>query len=506
MKANQKMCKNDIAISPVVGVILMITLILAVAITILAYVNTQTAGKMSYTQNLVDSLKQQLNGDEDGPPDTQEGSQNPGGDEKAGGGESNPSEGSGDPVEMSGGGDWWDESWDYRAPLSFSNENFDEDLSNFPIYVSIEDTSFTKSQKNGNDICFISGDHKTKLDHEIEYFDSNTGKLIAWVKIPQINSETETKIYIYYGNSNCKDQQSPVNVWSNDYILVHHFKESNGEIVDSTTYSNVGTTQGSGVKSIQGKIGNAVKLDSNDNYISITNSDSIRNIDNSLTVEGWFMLDSIKSYIPTPIIEKGERLPADLNYDGIVNAKDFSLIQSHFLNSDNKGQIYESPYPLWDINNDGWTDILDFGVYTGQFGQQSPVWAVYILEEKLIFSSSGLQNEIKSKRSFTEEDIGEWIHFTIIFDGENSYIYINGELDNSIKNAGSIDEILTDLKIGRSNNINYLGTSDQLPYYFNGKLDEIRLSDNPKDQIWISITHINQNNPGIFYTIGEEES
>jgi hypothetical protein len=68
------------------------------------------------------------------------------------------------------------------------------DLSNFPVLISITDTDLRdKARSDGNDIVFRWDDGTCAtgpcigLDHEIEKWNSSTGELIAWVRIPTYN-------------------------------------------------------------------------------------------------------------------------------------------------------------------------------------------------------------------------------------------------------------------------------------------------------------------------------
>jgi hypothetical protein len=73
----------------------------------------------------------------------------------------------------------------------------------------------------------------SRLFHEIEAFDVTSGTLVVWVNIPSISSTTDTTLYIYYGNSQCGNQQRPRKTWNSDYLDVWHFNQESGPAVDS---------------------------------------------------------------------------------------------------------------------------------------------------------------------------------------------------------------------------------------------------------------------------------
>ena len=76
----------------------------------------------------------------------------------------------------------------------------------------------------------------TKIYHEVESFDSSSGKLVAWVNIPSISSSSDTSFYMYYGNSEVSDQEFPERVWDQDYCGVWHLDNFR----DSTLNENNG--------------------------------------------------------------------------------------------------------------------------------------------------------------------------------------------------------------------------------------------------------------------------
>ena len=78
-------------------------------------------------------------------------------------------------------------------------------LSNFPVLVTLtgdSDLSTSKVGSSGQGIRFTS-DGTTLLDYEIEEYtgDTNSGTLVAWVKVPTLDHDDTTYIYIHYGQT-----------------------------------------------------------------------------------------------------------------------------------------------------------------------------------------------------------------------------------------------------------------------------------------------------------------
>ncbi|MEK7227313.1 MAG: DUF2341 domain-containing protein, partial [Patescibacteria group bacterium] len=128
---------------------------------------------------------------------------------------------------------WYDSGWDYRKKITINPQNVTAGLSNFPMLfsrVDLELRATTSSgyvaSSTGGDILFTDENH-AKIPHEIEYYASTTGELIAWVKVPFVSSTSTREIYIYYGNDTVPlaNQQDVTNVWNSNYIGVWHLKD-----------------------------------------------------------------------------------------------------------------------------------------------------------------------------------------------------------------------------------------------------------------------------------------
>jgi len=62
----------------------------------------------------------------------------------------------------------------------------------------------------------------------------------------------------------------------------------------------------------------------------------------------------------------------------------------------------------------------------------------------------------------------KWMTIVVTFDGQESRIYIDGQLKNAVKQSAVFTPNVNDLFIGRAE-------SDQYPYWWNGVVDEIRV-------------------------------
>jgi biopolymer transport protein ExbB len=181
-------------------------------------------------------------------------------------------------------GGWYPGGWLYRKPLSIGASNVSSDLTNFPVLVSIpSDTDLAAdAQPDFDDILFTASDGTTKLSHEIEKYNSTTGELVAWVKVPTISSTADTILYMYYGNAAAASQQDPTGVWSNGYAGVWHLHD---DFLDSTANNNDGTNSGS--VDAAGKIGDGSDFLSSNTSVDVPDSATL-DLNSTVTVSVWF--------------------------------------------------------------------------------------------------------------------------------------------------------------------------------------------------------------------------
>lgn len=192
---------------------------------------------------------------------------------------------------------WYSSSsgtWNFRQKIVIDHTKVSTasstTLTNFPVLISTTNVFFKDitngghvGKSDGSDIVFTSGDQTTKLPHELEYYASSTGQLIAWVKVPNLSPNTDTTIYMYYGNQAASDQSNKTAVWDSNYQLVWHLP--NGSTLtanDSTSNANNASTINMSAGS--GKIDGGAVSGSN-TYIA--KSSFAMSSSTSGTIEAW---------------------------------------------------------------------------------------------------------------------------------------------------------------------------------------------------------------------------
>src|SRR3990167_6482029 len=128
----------------------------------------------------------------------------------------------------------WPNGYTYRRTLTVDNTKVSGtgDLTNFPILFSGTYTYLKTTGNGGNvqsatglDIIFTSdANGSIQLAHEQESYGATTGAVNYWVRIPTLDGDADTVIYLFYGKSGVSDTSDPTTLWSS-YLSVWHLKE-----------------------------------------------------------------------------------------------------------------------------------------------------------------------------------------------------------------------------------------------------------------------------------------
>jgi hypothetical protein len=225
------------------------------------------------------------------------------------------------------------------------------------------------SQADGGDIVFTSGNGRVQLDHEVVRYDSSDGTLVAWVKVPQLYSLTDTTLYMYYGHGVVSNQENPTGVWNSDYKGVYHFNEN----VNDSTHNYNGTDSGSSDTS--GQIDRARDFQSPDR-INFASSAWMSGYLDKITMQAWVNPDSISGYdtivgfgtdgdYPTLSLKDGKisywsstTSPRELLSSDTLSTGTWSFVTVTYDGVTDQAKIYLND------NNDG-MDSMSGSTYTG---------------------------------------------------------------------------------------------------------------------------------------------
>ena len=347
---------------------------------------------------------------------------------------------------------WYNGDWLYRKKITIDHTKVAADQTDFPILISKQDADLAqgmgKARTDANDILFTSSNGMTKLPHEIESFTTNNGAIVTWVKVPSLSSTTDTVIYMYYGNLGASSQQNAADVWSNGYAGVWHMGEATGTTrFDSTNDNNdVSETNGPITMSSSGQIANAADfVRASAQYLSITDAAQTGlDITGSITLEAWAKND-LTAAPPFTIIDKAR---------GSCGSGD-------------------PPYYLR-LNN-------------GNAG--------YVREDTVVDGECGTF-PTDSQGSVTSLTFGSWVHVVGTYNGSYTQIF---------KNAVRTDYQSYGLGILNSDGAFYIG-SQVNANYFDGLIDEVRVSNTARSADWITTEYNNQYSPATFLSVLTEQT
>ncbi|HUK38578.1 MAG TPA: DUF2341 domain-containing protein [Methanomicrobiales archaeon] len=346
----------------------------------------------------------------------------------------------------SGHAPWYDCSWHYRKNITIYKGSVVGAQTSFPVLMSFTDSDLqANAQGNGYDILFTDSTGTLKIPHEIETYTSGTGALVAWVKVPTVQSSANTTLYMYFGNPSAGDQEDRTNVWDSGYKAVWHLKETGvgatGEFKDSTSNGNNGQGgYGAGTNPparVTGRIGYGEEFTSGSNeFIRVPDAASLQ-ISGPLTIEGWMY-----GYTWSPT-ETGE------NYRCMIGRQ--------------YGTAGDDSYTTCAFAN-GANPTTPGSWFTGMTGV-----------------SAG------------SVSTGAWNFLATNYTAGTAYMHVNGAYAGKTSSLSiSIDSNPVTIG-GEENDATSIPTER-----FTGILDEIRLSNVARSDTWIKTEYNNENSPSTF--------
>ena len=337
---------------------------------------------------------------------------------------------------------WFDYNWKFRKKITIDSTKIINDLTDFSLLIYLKDEDLRENAgRIGKDIIFVGSDGK-KLKRDIEDYDSLTGELSAWVKIPFLSSIEDTEIYIYYNNPKTI-QTDDKETWDENFLIVQHFEETSGDSLDSTSNNIDGKIQGDLKQGVEGKIDKAYEFDGIDDFVALEDSVLFSDL-NNITIGIWVLP------------QKDQEDRGIIGWEGsqysawqIIMRKQDSIFRTSI--SEKSYQVYlKTP-----LEKDKW-HYLTF-VYNG---------------EQLISYLDGKEKSIKdvpngilTKRKGEFVEIGRY--------NDESWISSSGQVFKS--------------------------------YSFNGLIDQVEISNIARSYFWIKTRFDNQNDPSSFIKSFQQE-
>ncbi|RLI99262.1 MAG: hypothetical protein DRP06_03820 [Candidatus Aenigmatarchaeota archaeon] len=108
---------------------------------------------------------------------------------------------------------WWNSSWLYRKPINITEQSGNT-LIEYPFLITINTASLISQGKMNSDCSDIR--FTDENDNEIPYWiesGCNSENTIIWIKVPSIPANSNTTIYVYYGNPNAISESNWRNIF-----------------------------------------------------------------------------------------------------------------------------------------------------------------------------------------------------------------------------------------------------------------------------------------------------
>ncbi len=328
---------------------------------------------------------------------------------------------------------------------------------NFPVLVT-GTLTYLKTVGNGGrvqsasglDITFASDQNGgTVLSFERAVWSATTGTVEFWIKIPSVSASADVTFYMFYGKSGVVvDPADPTNVWDANYVGVWHFGDGTTlDLNDSTSHANTGTNHGA--TACTGQIrGAACFVQASSQYIDVGNDSSLE-LTSAITIESW-----VKYTGSMPL--NASTFPVIVNNIDPTNTNGYGLL----VHGDNTGAFSDLSY-----------------FQTVQSGLIRPLYSLAKVTANTIYAVAG------------SYDSGAG--------GNNANEYLNTANRNNAFGASAITADTTHITFSKGNNAG-------LTQYWQGFLDEIRISNIQRSSDWLTTGYNNTFDPNTFYTIGNE--
>lgn len=197
--------------------------------------------------------------------------------------------------------------YDYRRSITVNESQVlgSGDFTDFPILISLSEPEFRTTSNGGNvtnssgfDIVFASDDQGVStLDYEMERYNAVTGEITAWVRIPTLDFDDDTIIYVFYGNSSISVSQEDIpGTWNSSYKGVWHMEGDGSTQLDSadSTVSHDATVSGA-TPSAVGKVGYGYDFDGVNDVLTVSDESEL-DLTNTATFEAWVRTDDVTTY------------------------------------------------------------------------------------------------------------------------------------------------------------------------------------------------------------------
>ncbi len=369
-------------------------------------------------------------------------------------------------VAIRGVPNWYNASWGYRERITVDRNKVSGSATSFPVLVNTTDPDWRHTANGGHvgsvtgwDFVFTDRDGLTKLDHEIEKYASTTGEFVSWVRAPFLSSTLDTVVYLYYGNAGASDQQNVTGVWDTNYKGVWHMTTTSTNTTltfDSTVNSNTGT-----------------KLS-----VSEPTSTSTGQIDGAQSFDG------VNDYVRDGTMNSFSSNLTTGSFSAWIKTSSTAIqVLAGTLNEPTSEAFYRI--------------IINFNPTTG--ANETGKLQLYIRSN----STNDLGGGVNSNTGIVDD---KWHHIVMTHDKSAGTIniYVDGVVQDIVyfQQQTGTSWIAWNFPI-LLGALNSGGTPQN---FFNGSMDELRISNVVRSSARIQTEYNNQSSPNTFYDLGAEEA
>jgi len=374
-----------------------------------------------------------------------------------------------------------DAGFSYRRTITidYTKVGGSSNLTDFPLLVResgnwLKDVSTDPSNgqiqtRSGYDIIFRDTDGN-QLYHEFENYDSSTGSLVAWVKVPTVYYNSNTTIYMDYGNK-CVPPTFPdsTQVWKSSYKGVYHLKEDrsgtgNLDLYQDSTSNN---KDGDDYVNITGKTG------------QIYNGQEFNN--------------------PLPDLNRSH---IDFGSGAFTFGTTFTISAWLYVTKDPDNLADNEAYIHTIFSNED--TIPPNGTLSFRIGSKGDPNLKRRLA--LMIFTADAPNSARDFESASDlyTSLNTWNYGVVTYDGTYVKFYINGNLDNTqdrtVLYPGS------ESSLASNSNIWVAGCTSNDMRHWEGNIDELRISNEVLPDNWIRAEYNNQKTNQDLYSLSDWSS
>ena len=338
----------------------------------------------------------------------------------------------------------WLSGWDKRVKITIDYNDIDSNLSNFPVLIHLstssgynnDDVSFVfdelQNDANRKKIAVTISDKKTQCYVEIEKWDDANEQAWLWIKVPNISNTSDTDLYLYYDVAHADNTGY---VGDSNSIPAENVWDNNYQLITH------------------------MRDDPDTSHVR----DSTEN-DN----------DGTKKNAGEPAITISGEISDAQHFDG--DDDNVNCGNDTNLNIRNEVTLEAWINMDQDPGTDKWYEVISKYKYS-----------LYLYEgasEVLLAAYFKINGATVDLYDFTTTDINPngWTRVVVTFDGTDIKGYVNDQLNGTYNNPGTIDDSSSkNLVIGAWSNP---GTDR-----FDGKIDEVRISNISRSLSWIKASY-----------------